>query len=59
MNTETFQTLVRENLKGWYSRKEYEDNAVDRIATTRAEFRAILSDVNRDGLADEKGCFLG
>ena len=31
MNLETFQTLVRENLKGWYSRKEHEDKAGDRI----------------------------
>ena len=52
MNTETFQALVRDNLKGWYSRKEYEDNAVDRITTIRAEFRAILSGVNRDGLTE-------
>lgn len=52
MNLETFQTLVRENLKGWYSRKEHEDKAVDRITAIRAEFRAILSGVNRDGLAE-------
>ena len=51
MNLETFQTLVRENLKGWYSRKEHEDKAVDRITAIRAEFRAVLADVNRDGIA--------
>lgn len=52
MNRAEFEARVRYKLRGWYSRKEYEDMAVERISKLRDEFHSLLADVNRPGMAD-------
>lgn len=52
MNRAEFEARVRYKLRGWYSRKEYEDMAVERISKLRDEFHSLLADVNRPGMAN-------
>jgi hypothetical protein len=52
MNRAEFEARVRYKLRGWYSRKEYENMAVERISKLRDEFHSLLADVNRPGMAD-------
>jgi hypothetical protein len=52
MNRAEFEARVRYKLRGWYSRKEYEDIAVERISKLRDEFHSLLADVNRPGMAN-------
>ena len=47
---ETFKTRVRRKIAGWYSNPEFEDKAVDRIATQREEIIALLKSTERDGI---------
>ena len=52
MNRAEFEARVRYKLRGWYSRKEYEDMAVERISKLRDEFHSLLADGNRPGMAN-------
>lgn len=52
MNSTDFETRVRHKLRGWYSRKEYEDMAVERIIKLRDEYHTLLADVDRPGIAE-------
>jgi hypothetical protein len=52
MNRAEFEARVRYKLRGWYSRKEYEDMAVERISKLRDEFHSLLADVDRSGMTD-------
>lgn len=52
MNRAEFEARVRYKLRGWYSRKEYENMAVERISKLRDEFHSLLADVNRPGMAN-------
>jgi hypothetical protein len=50
MTQEEFKSSVRAGLNGWYSSKQYEDDAVERICSVRDQFRKLLGSVHRDGI---------
>ena len=51
MTQEEFKDRVKYKLRGWYSKQDYLDMAVERICKLRDEFHVLLADVNRPGLA--------
>lgn len=52
MNRTDFEARVRYKLRGWYSKDQYLDMAVERISKLRDEFHSLLADVDRPGMTD-------
>lgn len=52
MNRTDFEARVRYKLRGWYSKDQYLDMAVERISKLRDEFHSLLADVDRSGMTD-------
>lgn len=47
---EYYEELYRKKIKGWYSKKEYEDRAIKRMLDVRTEIISLLRSTNRDGI---------
>ena len=53
MNTqESFKTIARRKIAGWYSRTEWEDKAVERMTAVRDEIIGLLRSTGREGVED-------
>lgn len=51
MDSKEFEQLVRRKIAGWYTTKEYEDKAVERIVRQRDEIISLLLSTQRDGVS--------
>ena len=49
---ESFEAKVRRKIAGWYSKPEYVDKAVARIAAQREEIIDLLKSTERDGIEE-------
>lgn len=49
---ESFEAKVRRKIAGWYSKPEYVDKAVARIAAQREEIIALLESTEREGIEE-------
>ena len=50
MDTQTFESIARRKIAGWYSKPEYEDKAVERMSKQRTEIIDLLKSTERENI---------
>ena len=50
MDTNTFEAIARRKIAGWFSTKEYEDKAIERLSKQRTEIIDLLKSTKRENI---------